>query len=196
VKKRPILYVIAGSNGAGKTTFATEFFPRYVGKVDFINADLIAQGLSPFHPERAATHAGRVVLERIAHLSARRVTFAIETTLAGRSYARMLWRLRKSGYRIEIYYLWIPNYRLALQRIKARVKRGGHKIAPTVVRRRFARTLRNFFHLYFELADYLLILDNSGAQPQEIAEKRRGRVKVYNRELFQRMRMESGHDEA
>jgi len=101
------LYVIAGSNGAGKTTFATEYLPRYVGRVDFINADLIARGLSPFRPEAAAMEAGRMVLQRIEQRITRHESFALETTLSGRGYAQTFMKIRKMGYRIEIYFLWI-----------------------------------------------------------------------------------------
>lgn len=187
MKRHPIIYLIAGSNGAGKTTFATEYFPDYVGNVDFINADLIARGLSPFSPDRAAATAGRIVLQRIHALVQKRKSLAVETTLAGRTYATILRRMKDQGYRVHIYYLWIPNYKLAIQRIKGRVKQGGHGVPSRVVRRRFRRTLQNLFQVYDQLADYLLILDNSGTLPHAVAEKRNRRLLVLDVKVYQRM---------
>ncbi len=191
MKRVPVIFLIAGSNGAGKTTFATEYFPTYVGKVDFINADLIAQGLSPFSPDRAAPTAGRMVLQRIGQLAQQRKSFAVETTLAGRTYATLLRRMKAQGYQVHLYYLWIPSYKLALERIRRRVQLGGHGVPTPVVRRRFGRALRNLFRVYDELADYLLILDNSAIQPCAIAEKRKGRLVVFSPRLYQRIRREA-----
>ena len=187
MKKHPILYVVAGSNGAGKTTFATEFLPSYVGKVDFINADLIAKGLSPFDPEKAAVSAGRLVLERIAELTRKRASFAIETTLSGRTYASMMARMRRMGFRIQIYFLWIPDYRLALRRIKGRVESRGHDIPADVVKRRFGRALANFFEVYSPLAHHVMIFDNSGGEPRKVAERRGRRSWVADAVLYRRM---------
>lgn len=184
---RPVIYLIAGSNGSGKTTFATEFFPKIVGDVTFINADLIAQGLSPFSPDDVAAAAGRAVLRRIGELRRERATFAVETTLSGRTYSTLLRRMKEEAYAVHLYFLWIPNYRLAVGRIKGRVRRGGHNIPTPVVRRRFKRALRNLFETYYDLADYVMILDNSASEPRIIAEKRDGAMNVRDAKVFAAM---------
>src|SRR5512136_1462155 len=150
---RPRLYVIAGPNGAGKTTFALEFLPNYAKTFEFINADLIAGGLSPFVPERAAIKAGRIMLEQIQILSSRRKDFGFETTLSGKGYVSLFKDLKKKGYEIHLFFLWIPNPELAIERIADRVRRGGHKIPEDIVRRRFDRGLKNFFQIYRPLVD-------------------------------------------
>src|ERR1017187_8939027 len=131
--QKPNCYIVAGSNGAGKTTFATEFLPRYANCPNFINADLIARGLSPFDPNAALARAGRLVLESIKKASASRADFAFETTLSGRSYVRVIRDLRKRGYRIHMFYLWIPGPELALLRVRERVRQGGHNVPPADV---------------------------------------------------------------
>ncbi|MEW6006675.1 MAG: hypothetical protein AB1595_00750 [bacterium] len=187
-----IIYIIAGANGAGKTTFACEYFPRYVGKVDFVNADMIAQGLSPFAPDKFAIRAGRMVLERIKELVGERKIFAIETTLSGRTYLSMLQKMKLLGYRVYMYYLWIPNYQLGIERIKNRVREGGHSVAEYIVKRRFKKTLWNLFHIYFSILDYLAIFDNSGMQPMIIYEKEGEYENVINKKLFQHIKEEVG----
>src|SRR2546422_7682257 len=140
-RKSANCYIIAGPNGAGKTTFATEFLPRYADCRNFINADLIARGLSPFDPDAAMLRAGRTVLERIAEFTEARTDFAFETTLSGRTYLLLLRRMKKVGFRLHMFYLWIPTAELALLRIHDRVESGGHNVPERDVRRRFGRTL-------------------------------------------------------
>src|SRR5947209_3194140 len=125
---KPNCYIVAGSNGAGKTTFAMEFLPRYEECTNFINPDLIARGLSPFDPNAALTRAGRLVLERISQMSKAGSDFAFETTLSGRSYVRVIRDLQAVGYHIHMFYLWIPSPDLALLRIRHRVEEGGHDV--------------------------------------------------------------------
>lgn len=180
----PRIYIIAGSNGAGKTTFATQFLPHYAGTVDFINADLIARGLSPFDVERAATAAGRIALERFSEFAAARQSFAIETTLSGRAYAARLRHIKTQGYELHLFFLWIPSPALAMRRIRQRVRSGGHNVPPDVVRRRYGRTLRNFVEVYWPMADYGQILDNSGSKPRLIAEKIGQSIVVRDRSLY------------
>jgi predicted ABC-type ATPase len=120
------LYIIAGPNGAGKTTFAREFLPRFAKCNEFVNADLIATGLAPFSPQNAAMQAGRLVLKRIHELAEKGRTFGFETTLAGRSYLSLLKRMRKLGYKLHLYFLWLPSVNLAIKRVEDRVKQGGH----------------------------------------------------------------------
>ena len=145
--RRPNLYIIAGFNGAGKTTFARKFLPEYVECLEFVNADLIAGGLSPFAPEKAAIHAGRLMLEQIHFLAKRGLDFGFETTLSGKTYVKLLRDIRKR-YLIHIFFLWIPNVELAIERINLRVRNGGHHIPEAIVHRRFSRSLPNFLRFY------------------------------------------------
>lgn len=166
--RRPTCHIIAGPNGAGKTTFAKEFLPHYAKCLEFVNPDLIAQGLSPFDPSRQATYAGRMVLTRIEELSRRRADFAMETTLSGRTYARMFRSMRKLGYRLVMYFVWLPAPELALLRIEDRVRHGGHNVPSDDVRRRFGRSIRNLLGEYLDLMDSVFVFDNSGDAPEPI----------------------------
>lgn len=181
---KPNLYIIGGPNGAGKTTFARRFLPKYVKCLEFVNADLIAGGLSPFAPEKAAIHAGRVMLEQIHSLSNRGLDFGFETTLAGKAYVNFLNDLKNKGYHIHLFFLWISSVRLALERIKIRVRNGGHSIPESVVRRRFVRSLRNFYNYYQPLVDSWAILDNSGETPTMIAFEELGKLIVLDPDVF------------
>ena len=184
---QPNCYIIAGSNGAGKSTFATKFLPGYAGCVNFINPDLIARGLSPFVPEAAMAKAGRLVLEQIAESARVRADFAFETTLSGRSYARVLQRLRTDGYRLHMFYLWIPSAELALSRIRDRTESGGHDVPAADVRRRFGRTVTNLFRLYRPLVDLLQVFDNSLQTPRLIFMDDAGKTTVFDDMLYQQM---------
>jgi predicted ABC-type ATPase len=164
-----VVYVIAGPNGAGKTTFAKEFLPHYAHCDEFVNADMIATGISPFSPRRAALEAGRLMLSRIRELMAAGQTFGFETTLAGKSYASLFRRLHQRGYRIDLIYLWLPTPELAIKRVQDRVRQGGHNIPEVDIRRRFTRGLQNLFRLYRPLMDSWTLLDNSGQTPKTIA---------------------------
>lgn len=157
--------VIAGPNGAGKTTFAREFLPQEADCPTFINADLIAQGLSPFRPEAAALRAGRIMLELIADCVRRGESFAIETTLSGRGYARLIPEWKRAGFSITLFFLELPSAELAVQRVADRVTQGGHDIPEAVIRRRFAAGKRNFLSLYKPLADAWRHYDNAGEEP-------------------------------
>jgi predicted ABC-type ATPase len=183
-KKEPNLYIIAGPNGAGKTTFARKFLPDYVKCLEFINADLIAGGLSPFVPERAAIQAGRIMMERIRSLSAQRRDFGFETTLSGKTYVKLIRDLRRRGYRIHLFFLWLASTDLAIERIAERVRQGGHYIPDAVVRRRFDKGLFNFLHLYQPLFDSWTIFDNSKDTPKLIAFKESGELYIIDSEVF------------
>jgi len=178
------LYIIAGPNGAGKTTFARKFLPDYVKCLEFVNVDLIASGLSPFDPERAALKAGRIMLEQIHSLAERGVDFGFETTLSGKTYVKVLQEVNKRGYLIHIFFLWISDVELALERIRLRVRNGGHHIPEDVVRRRFIRSLPNFLRIYKPLADSWVIFDNSGDVPKMIAIEESGNIEILDRDLF------------
>src|SRR5438874_1199177 len=168
-RERPRIVIIAGPNGAGKTTFAREFLPNEAGLPEFINADLIAQGISPFAPEKAAIAAGRMMLRTIKEKVRRRESFAFETTLSGRNYARHIPRWRKAGYQVTLVYLSLPSVLIAIARVKDRVARGGHNVEPAIIRRRFGSGLRNFHEIYLKLVDSWLLYDNSDAAPRLIA---------------------------
>jgi len=183
-KKEPTLYIIAGPNGAGKTTFARKFLPDYVKCLEFINADLIAGGLSPFVPERAAIRAGRIMTEQIQSLSAQRRDFGFETTLSGRTYVKLFRDLRRRGYRIHLFFLWLASADLAIERIAERVRQGGHYIPDAVVRRRFDKGLFNFLHLYQPLFDSWTIFDNSKDTPKLIAFKESGELYIIDSEVY------------
>jgi predicted ABC-type ATPase len=171
-KRRPRCIVIAGPNGAGKTTFAREFLPRVAKVIHFVNADLIAGGLSPLKPELAAIAAGRMVLREIDRLAADRANFAFETTLSGLTYARRMESWKQAGYRIEIVYLRLDSVELALRRIATRVLQGGHDVARRDVIRRYKRGLANFETVYRPMAESWAIYDNSGASPVLMEQQR------------------------
>jgi len=157
--------IIAGPNGAGKTTFAKEYLPREADCPNFINADLIAAGLSPFNPAGAAVQAGRLMLLEMRRYLRQGDSFAFETTLAGRSYALHIPEWQSAGYRVELIFLKLRSVRLALARVKERVAQGGHHVAASVVRRRFRPGWRNFEQVYRPLVDRWELYDNSWDSP-------------------------------
>ena len=161
----PRIIIIAGPNGAGKTTFAREFLPNEAACPTFVNADLIAAGLSPFAPEAAAVRAGRIMLEQIAEHVRRRQSFALETTLSGRGYARHIQEWREMGYRVELFFLALPSPDIAISRVARRVRQGGHNIPEAVIRRRFASGIDHFLQIYKPLVDEWTLYDNSGTEP-------------------------------
>jgi predicted ABC-type ATPase len=164
------IIIIAGPNGAGKTTFAKEYLPKEGGCANFINADLIAAGLAPFDPAVAAVHAGRLMILEMRRYLRRGESFAFETTLSGRSYARQIPDWQSAGYRVELIFLKLHSMRLALARVKARVAQGGHHVSAAVVRRRFKSGWSNFERVYRELVDHWKLYDNSGTIPTILAE--------------------------
>ena len=159
------IIIIAGPNGAGKTSFAREFLPKEAACLNFINADLIAAGLSPFEPEKAAIKAGRMMLTEIAQHLARRSSFALETTLSGRSYAEQIPVWRSLGFRVELYFLSLPTAEIAVQRVAERVAQGGHNIPEATIRRRFIAGRRLSESLYRDRVDQWVLYDNSGVLP-------------------------------
>jgi predicted ABC-type ATPase len=181
---KPSVYIIAGPNGAGKTTFAREFLPNYADCKNFINADLIAQGVSPFSPEAAAFRAGRLMLEEIDLYAKRGDSFGFETTLSGRSYLSLIRRLKRREYEVHVFYLWVPSVELALLRIRGRVSLGGHDVPAADVRRRFDRSIRNFLVHYRHLANSWTLYDNTAAMPKIIASEERGQLRVGETTLY------------
>jgi predicted ABC-type ATPase len=161
----PKIVIIAGPNGAGKTTFARAFLPQEAQCPRFINADLIAAGLSPFAPEAAAVKAGRLMLQEIAACVARRESFAFETTMAGQGYLRHIEDWRGLGYHVSLFFLSMPTAEAALARVAERVRQGGHDIPEAIVRRRFIAGRRNFERHYRAVVDSWAVYDNSGDEP-------------------------------
>ena len=168
--RSPRCIIIAGPNGAGKTTFAREFLLRETGVIHFVNADLIAGGLSPLRPELAARQAGRLVLTELTRLAKGRNDFAFESTLSGRTYLRLLTGWKAAGYHITIVFLTLTSPQLALQRIVSRVRQGGHNIPRADVLRRFQRSWDNYHTLYRPLANAWSVYDNSGNAPKLLEE--------------------------
>ena len=183
-RKSPSLYIIAEPNGAGKTTFAKEFLPHDAKCENFVNADLIAGGLSPFSPEAAAMRASRLLLEQIRWLASKHSDFGFETTLSGVTYVSLLRKLRAQGYQIHLFFLWIPTVEVALARVADRVRRGGHDIPEKVVRRRFQKSIQNLFKLYRPLLDLWMLFDNSETEPRLIAREEVGELRVFDQKLF------------
>lgn len=188
----PQLYVIAGPNGAGKTIFATDFLPEYAGCFEFVNADLIAKGLSPFNPAGADLAAGKLMLEQIRLLAQRNVDFAFETTLSGKTYVALLERLKQQGYQINLFFLWLPDVRLSIQRIADRVRRGGHNVPSDIVRRRFVRGVSNLLHVYKNLCDMWMLFDNSTDSPSIIAYEIEHDLTIIDSPLFSRILRKAG----
>ncbi len=166
----PNLYIIAGCNGAGKTTASYTVLPEILNCKEFINADEIARGLSPFQPEKVAITAGRIMLQRIDELINLKVDFAIETTLTIKSYTKMIEVARLNGYNIKLAYLWLNNVDLAIERVNARVKEGGHNIPEDVIRRRYKKGIFNLINIFIVLCDYWLVFDNSDESFTFVAE--------------------------
>jgi predicted ABC-type ATPase len=181
------LYVIAGPNGAGKTTFAREFLPHFAHCEEFVNADLIATGLSPFFPRGSAIQAGRLVLQRINELASKGTDFGFETTLSGKRYLSLLKRLRKSGYKIHLFFLWLPEVSLAINRVQDRVRQGGHSVPESDVRRRFYRGLKHLLVEYRPLLDEWIIFDNSGETPKKVAFGTLEKREIVDSELFEKL---------
>lgn len=159
------ILIVAGPNGAGKTTFATEFLTREANCPLFINSDMIAAGLNPFRPEAAAVSAGRLMLNLMRGYVSRGESFAFETTLSGRGYARMIPAWQELGYRVKLFYLRLPTPEMAICRVRQRASEGGHDVAEDVIRRRFHSGWRNFRLIYRALADEWEVYDTSGCAP-------------------------------
>ncbi len=163
-------YILAGPNGAGKTTFAYEFLPIEVECLNFINADLIAQGLSPFQPSKMAVEAGRLMIQHINDCIRKGESFAFETTLSGKVYYKKINEWKKQGFEIIIYFLKLPSVEVAIERVKLRVAKGGHDVPEPDIRRRFQKGWDNFNTFYKPLADSWTIFDTSGDMPVIIDE--------------------------
>ena len=163
MEPKPRIIVIAGCNGAGKSTLAPHLLRDTMGLTEYVNADIIAQGLSAFSPENVALEAGRVMLKRLRHLAERRANFAFESTLATRFYAPWIAGLKQQGYEFDLFFIWLNSPELAARRVEERVKLGGHSIEETTIHRRYFRGLQNFFALYQPPAGSWTVYDNSSS---------------------------------
>ncbi len=168
------LFIIAGCNGAGKTTASFTILPEILNCKEFVNADEIARGLSPFQPEKVAFEAGRIMLRRIDELLERGETFAFETTLATKSYRTTVEEAKAKGYVVTLLFFWLDSVQLAIDRVAERVRNGGHNIETEVIRRRYVRGLQNLFEIYLPIVSEATIFDNSLGAPTLIAHKSTG----------------------
>jgi predicted ABC-type ATPase len=182
---QPICRIVAGPNGAGKTTFALKYLPEVAHCNVFVNADLIAFGLSPLDQERHLVAASRLFLSEIEHNIRARRDFAFETTLSGRGYLRLIRRLRSAGWRVEMLYLALPAVELSLLRVAERVAHGGHSIPRADIERRFSRSLQNLFLVYAGAVDYTRCFLNSGEIPQLVFVQQGETREVFEPDLFQ-----------
>jgi predicted ABC-type ATPase len=184
--KNKKLYIIAGCNGAGKTTASFTILPEILDCKEFVNADEIAKGLSPFQPEKVSFEAGRIMLNRINDLLMANENFAFETTLATKSYKNKIIEAKDKGYTITLLFFWLQNVDLAKQRVKYRVSEGGHNIDPEIIERRYHRGIKNLFDIYIPLVDGVLIFDNSeGTNELMIQKKINDSINIINKEKFQ-----------
>ncbi len=178
------LYIIAGSNGAGKTTASYTILPKMLDCKEFVNADEIARGLSPFQPEKVNIHAGRIMLTRIKRLINDGVDFAYETTLSAKSYVNLIRQAQKKGYFVTLVFFWLNTPDLAVKRVKTRVLEGGHDIPENIIRRRYESGMKNLFQLYIPIADNWILIDNSGEPYQVIAEGIKDNAEIINQKIW------------
>ncbi len=165
------LYIIAGCNGAGKTTASFTILPEIILCKEFVNADEIAKGLSPFQPEKVAFEAGRIMLNRINDLLKNNESFAFETTLSTKSYKNKVLEAKQNGYTVTLVFFWLQSIELAKERVKTRVTEGGHNIPADIIERRYIKGIKNLFDIYLPIVDDALIFDNSEGKHQLIAQK-------------------------
>lgn len=173
-KKLASLYIICGCNGAGKTTASFTMLPDLLDIKEFVNADEIARGLSPFQPAMVSIEAGKIMLRRIQELLSKKMDFAFETTLATRSFAGLIDKAKQAGYSVNLIYYWLDSVELAIERVKLRVVEGGHDIPVDTISRRYHAGLKNLITLYLDKVDFWMLIDNSGTDPELIAEGKGG----------------------
>ena len=183
------LYIIAGCNGAGKTTASFTILPEVLGCKEFINADEIAKGLSPFQPESVAMQAGRIMLARMDELLQKGETFAFETTLATKSYKQKIEWAQANGYEVTLLFFWLRNVTMAKERVAQRVAEGGHSIPTETIERRYHNGIANLFAIYIDMVDICYIFDNSEGERTPIAKKYKGGKEIiYNTDLYNQMK--------
>jgi predicted ABC-type ATPase len=184
-KQKPTCFIIAGPNGAGKTTFALRYLPQIAGCRNFVNADLIAYGISPFDSLSAQYEAGRLFLREIYANIDKRVDFAFESTLAGRSQISLMKKLRKDGWRIVLFFLWIPDAGFSKNRVRERVKHGGHDIPDDAIYRRFPRIMHNLIKIYIPLCDKVSCYDGSKPKPVPVFEQDGKTLRIFIQDLYE-----------
>ncbi|QHT67956.1 AAA family ATPase [Rhodocytophaga rosea] len=185
----PNLYIISGCNGAGKTTASFTVLPEMLDCREFVNADEIARGLSPFQPEKVAVEAGRIMLQRIDELLKKQEDFAIETTLATRSYVQTIKVAKGKGYNITLVYFWLNSPELAIARVKRRVTEGGHNIPEEVIRRRYKKGIYNLFKLFIPICDYWIVIDNSQNPYIVVAEGQEDQeINIQNEQIWNKLK--------
>jgi predicted ABC-type ATPase len=182
------LYIIAGCNGAGKTTASYTILPEILDCKEFVNADEIAKGISPFQPDKAGIEAGRLMLKRINKLLASGESFALETTLSTRSYVQFIDRAKQLGYQVTCLFFWLYSEELAISRVETRVKEGGHHIPEDVIRRRYKSGLKNLFNLFLARVDNWLVVNNSGDNYEIIAEGALNEETIQNVALWEALK--------
>lgn len=165
------LYIVAGCNGAGKTTASFNILPDLLDCKEFVNADEIARGLSPFQPESVSIEAGRIMLKRIGELLDSKKDFSFETTLSSKTFVHTISKARLNGYFIALIFIWLDSPELAKDRVRKRVSEGGHNIFPEIIERRYRAGIRNLFEIYSDIVDSLLVYDNSVLESELICEK-------------------------
>ena len=185
---QPTVYILAGPNGAGKSTLARPLLCDVLNTLEFVNADLIAAGLSPFSPNTHEFEAAEIMLRQVEKLTQARTSFAIETTLSGRSYRQMIIRWKEMEYRVVLYFLSLPSPEFAIERVSLRVRQGGHSVPETTIRRRFHRGLRNFFDFYSKLVDSAILLDSSCSPPRAVYCRTEGHETIFDPVRFQYLR--------
>ena len=179
------LYIIAGCNGAGKTTASFTILPEVLNCKEFINADEIAKGLSPFQPESVAMQAGRIMLARMDELLQKGETFAFETTLATKSYKQKIEWAQANGYEVTLLFFWLDSPNMAKKRVAQRVAEGGHSIPSETIERRYHNGIANLFAIYIDMVDICYIFDNSEGRKELIAQKERHKdIVIYNNDKF------------
>jgi predicted ABC-type ATPase len=180
----PNLYIIAGCNGAGKTTASYTILPEILDCREFVNADNIAAGLSPFNPESVALEAGRTMLNRISELMKAELDFAIETTLSTRSYVSLITRAHSMGYKLNLLYFWLSSPVVAVNRVATRVANGGHHIPSDVIERSYYRGISNLYNLYMPICDNWTLINNTSLMPETIANFDSLGLTILNYELW------------
>lgn len=184
----PKLYVIAGCNGAGKTTASFAMLPEILDCAEYVNSDEIARGLSPFDPSLASIKATKVMLERIQELLERRITFGVETTLSTKTLAKILVHAKELGYTVNLVFFWLSMPELAIERVALRVKSGGHDIPVDTILRRYGNGIDNLFKEYMSIVDYWIIIDNSGKRGSLVAEGGTNVVtKIHNKVTYNKI---------
>ncbi|NHM08333.1 zeta toxin [Flavobacterium sp. CYK-4] len=183
------LYIIAGCNGAGKTTASFTILPEILDCKEFVNADEIAKGLSPFQPEKVSFEAGRIMLKRINELLETNENFAFETTLATKSYKSKITEAKSKNYNVTLLFFWLQNVDLAIERVKTRVLEGGHNIETDVIKRRYVNGIKNLFNIYLPIADEVMIFDNSEGKHDLIAKKTfETDIDIFNETKFNKLK--------